>query len=79
MSFLFFAIGVTIIISALRRNRERDRDLPAPREPVLLEDPRVARMQAEVEELRSEVRRLAASESFRQLQPPARSTEHAGA
>ena len=40
--------------------------------PVLLEDPRVPRLQAEVDELRQQVERLAAAESFyAQLQAPA--------
>ena len=74
MSFLFFAIGVSIIIGALRRGGgRRYRDLPpqAP-PPTLLEDPRVPRLQAEVDELRAEVERLASVERFyAQLNAPA--------
>jgi hypothetical protein len=66
MNFLFFAIGVSMIIGALRSGRgRRYRDLPPmAQQPTLLEDPRVPRLQAEIDELRGEVERLAAAESF---------------
>jgi hypothetical protein len=73
MSFMFFAIGMAIIISAIRGGRgRRYRDLGQPQGPVLLEDPRVPRMQAEIDELRTQVERLTAAESFyAQLNAPA--------
>ena len=74
MNFLFFAIGVSMIIGALRRGGgRRYRDLPpTPPAPALLEDPRVPRMQAEIDELRAEVERLASVEKFyAQLNAPA--------
>ena len=66
MSFLFFAIGVSIIIGALSKARGR-RDYPQmPQMPqqTLLQDPRVPQMQAELDELRAQVDRLTAAESF---------------
>ena len=74
MNFLFFAIGVSMIIGALRRGGPRRyRDLPPqPQAPTLLEDPRVPRLQAEVDELRAEVERLSSVERFyAQLNAPA--------
>ena len=65
MSFLFFAIGVSIIIGALSKARgRRDRDFPPMPQQALLQDPRVPQMQAEIDELRAQVERLAAAESF---------------
>lgn len=64
MSFLFFAIGVSIIIGALRRGGRRYHDLPPTPGPTLLEDPRVPRMQAEIDELRTQVERLSSVERF---------------
>lgn len=67
MSFLFFAIGVSIIIGALSRATRGRRDYPQmPQMPqqTLLQDPRVPQMQAEIDELRAQVERLAAAESF---------------
>ena len=66
MSFLFFAIGVSIIIGALSKARGR-RDypqMPPMAQQTLLQDPRVPQMQAEIDELRAHVERLAAAESF---------------
>lgn len=67
MSFLFFAIGVSIIIGALSKATRGRRDYPQmPQMPqqTLLQDPRVPQMQAEIDELRAQVERLAAAESF---------------
>ena len=74
MNFLFFAIGASMIIGALRRGGgRRYRDLPPqPPAPALLEDPRVPRLQAEIDELRAEVERLSTVERFyAQLNAPA--------
>lgn len=72
MSILFAAIGVSMVVRAFRSGGggRRYRDLEPPR-PVMLEDPRVPQLQAEMDELRQQVDRLSAAESFyAQLQAP---------
>jgi hypothetical protein len=73
MNLIFAAIAISMVVRAFRgggggrRYREFQQQAP-----VLLEDPRVPRLQAEVDELRTQVERLAAAESFyAQLQAPA--------
>jgi hypothetical protein len=73
MEFIFVAIGVSMVVRAFKGGggRRRDRELPPA---VHTEDPRVAMLQSEVDDLRTQVERLAAAESFyAQLQagPPA--------
>ena len=71
MNLIFAAIAVSMVVRAFRGGRPRYPEM-APPGPVLLEDPRVPRLQAEVDELRQQVERLAAAESFyAQLQAPA--------
>ena len=77
IDFLFIAIGVSMVVRAFRGGGRRYRELEPP-PPALLEDPRVPRLQSEVDELRQQVERLSAAESFyAQLQapPPSRPTE----
>jgi hypothetical protein len=64
MSFLFFAIGVSIIIGALSKATRGRRDFSPMPQQTLLQDPRVPQMQAEIDELRAQVERLTAAESF---------------
>jgi hypothetical protein len=74
MEFVFVAIGVSMIVRSVGAARGmRDRRLPPqPHAPAQLEDPRVPMLQAEVEELRTQVERLSAAESFyAQLSAPA--------
>ena len=77
MEFVFVAVGVSIIVRSVGAARGmRDRRLPhypnAQPQPAQLEDPRVPMLQAEVEELRTQVERLSAAESFyAQLSAPA--------
>ena len=72
MNLIFAAIAVSIVVRAFRGGGGRRYPEIAPPGPVLLEDPRVPRLQAEVDELRQQVERLAAAESFyAQLQAPA--------
>jgi hypothetical protein len=73
IEFLFVAMGISIIIGSLRGGRGRRRgELEVPRQQPMLEDPRVSQLQAEVDELRSQVERLSAAESFyAQLNAPA--------
>ena len=71
MNLIFAAIAISIVARAFRGGGRRYQEL-APQPPVLLEDPRVPRLQAEVDDLRQQVERLAAAESFyAQLQAPA--------
>ena len=71
IDFLFAAIGVSIVVRAVRGDRRRHR-FEQPQQPVMLEDPRVAQLQSEVDDLRSQVERLNAAESFyAQLNAPA--------
>jgi hypothetical protein len=73
MNLIFAAIAISMVVRAFRGGegrRHRYRELEQ-QGPVLLEDPRVPRLQAEVDELRQQVDRLAAAESFyAQLQAP---------
>ena len=75
IDFVFVAIGVSMVVRAFRGGGgRRYRELEPP-PPVRLEDPRVPQLQSEVDELRQQVERLAAAESFyAQLQagPPSR-------
>jgi hypothetical protein len=74
MDFVFAGIGISIAARAIASVRGgRYRHLPRDQQqPALLEDPRVPHLQAEVEELRTQVERLAATESFyAQLNAPA--------
>jgi len=72
MNLIFAAIAVSIVVRAFRGGGRRYPEMAPPPGPVLLEDPRVPRLQAEVDELRQQVERLAAAESFyAQLQAPA--------
>ena len=66
IEFLFVAIGVSMVVRAVRGGgRQRNRDLPPyPQQPARLEDPRVAQLQTEVEELRTQVERLKDAETF---------------
>jgi hypothetical protein len=65
IDFLFVAIGVSMVVRAVRGGGRRYRDFgPPPQQPVMLEDPRVAQLQTEVDELRTQVDRLSAAESF---------------
>jgi hypothetical protein len=72
MNLVFAAIAVSMVVRAFRGGGgRRYREFEPPR-PVLLEDPRVPQLQSEVDELRQQVERLAAAESFyAQLQAPA--------
>lgn len=64
IDFVFVAIGVSIVVRAIRSGGGRRwRDLP-PQQPVVLEDPRVPQLMAELDELRNHVDRLNAAESF---------------
>jgi hypothetical protein len=74
MNLVFAAIAVSMVVRAFRGGGggRRYREFAQQQAPVLLEDPRVPRLQAEVDELRQQVERLAAAESFyAQLQAPA--------
>jgi len=73
MQLIFAAIAFSIVVRAVRSGgRQRYPQELAPPGPVLLEDPRVPRLQAEVDELRQQVERLSAAESFyAQLNAPA--------
>lgn len=66
IDFIFAGIGISIAARAIAGVRgSRYRHLPQNHQPpALLEDPRVPHLQAEVEELRTQVERLAATESF---------------
>jgi hypothetical protein len=65
MQLIFAAIAVSMVVRAFRGGGgRRYREFPPQPGPVLLEDPRVPRLQAEVDELRQQVDRLAAAESF---------------
>jgi hypothetical protein len=73
MQLVFAAIAVSMVVRAFRSGEggRRYRELGPPG-PVLLEDPRVPQLQSEVDELRQQVERLTAAESFyAQLQAPA--------
>ena len=71
LGIVIWSIGNTV--ARLRASRQPVQLPPA------MPDPQVARLQAEVDDLRLQVERLTAAESFyAQLQPPARSAEHAG-
>ena len=72
MNLIFAAIAFSIAARAFRGGGRRYPEMAPPQGPVLLEDPRVPRLQAEVDDLRQQVERLAAAESFyAQLQAPA--------
>ncbi len=75
MDFIFAGIGISIAARAISsvRGGGRYRNMPhVSPQPALLEDPRVPQLQAEVEDLRTQVERLAATESFyAQLNAPA--------
>jgi hypothetical protein len=63
--FVFVAIGISIVVRAVKGGGgRRYRDVGAPQPPVMLEDPRVSQLQAEVDDLRTQVERLSAAESF---------------
>jgi hypothetical protein len=66
MQLIFAAIAISMVVRAFRGGGggRRYHELPPQPGPVLLEDPRVPRLQAEVDELRQQVDRLAAAESF---------------
>lgn len=71
MQLIFAAIAVSMVVRSFRGGRHRYPEFQ-PQPPVLLEDPRVPRLQAEMDELRQQVERLSAAESFyAQLQAPA--------
>ena len=72
MNLIFAAIAVSMVVRAFRGGGgRRYREFAQPPGPVLLEDARVPRLQAEVDELRTQVERLTAAESFyAQLQGP---------
>ncbi|HEU4561567.1 MAG TPA: hypothetical protein VFS20_27325 [Longimicrobium sp.] len=72
MEFIFAAIAFAIFAQGVATIRGRGpRTLPQ-QQPMPVEDPRVAQLQAEVDELRTQVQRLAAAESFyAQLGAPA--------
>jgi hypothetical protein len=77
MSFIFFAIGVSMIVAAVSKGVANLRRLPPPAQQMLA-DPRVNELQSEVDELRAQVERLAAAESFyAQLRAPAPATPQA--
>jgi hypothetical protein len=82
MEFIFAGIGISIAVRAIASVRGvRHRDLPRDHRPhpALLEDPRVPHLQAEVEELRTQVERLAATETFyAQLNAPSSGARTAG-
>ena len=74
MEFIFAAIAFAIFAQGVAtiRGRGRHAQPDQPRLPVPVEDPRVTLLQAEVDELRTQVQRLAAAESFyAQLGAPA--------
>jgi len=75
MEFVFVAVGVSIIVrsvASVRATRFRGLQHQPYQQPAQLEDPRVPMLQAEVEELRTQVERLSAAESFyAQLNAPA--------
>jgi hypothetical protein len=78
--FPVMAASLGIVIWSIGNTVARMR---ASKQPVMLPpagpDPQVARLQSEVDELRLQVERLTAAESFyAQLQPPGRSAKHAG-
>jgi hypothetical protein len=65
VGFIFVAIGVSIVVRAFKGGgSRRHRDVGPPQPPVMLEDRRVAQLQAEVDDLRTQVERLSAAESF---------------
>lgn len=64
IDFVFLAIGISIVVRAVRGGTRRYRDFPQPQQPALLQDPRVPQLQAEVDDLRAQVERLNAAESF---------------
>lgn len=64
IDFLFVAIGVSMVVRAVRGGGRRYRDFQPVQQPALLEDPRVPQLQAEVDELRAHVERLSAAENF---------------
>jgi hypothetical protein len=64
---MFIGIGVAIAARAIgnaRAMRYRGELPPQHHSPALLEDPRVPHLQAEVEDLRTQVERLAAADRF---------------
>jgi hypothetical protein len=74
IDFMFIGIGVAIAARAIGSARGmRDRRLPPDyAQPTPIADPRVPMLQAEVEELRTQVERLSATENFyAQLNAPA--------
>ena len=64
IQLIFAAIAISMVVRAFRGGGRQQYQELAPQAPVLLEDPRVPRLQAEVDELRQQVERLAAAESF---------------
>jgi len=78
---MFIGIGVAIAARAVGSARAmRYRRMPSDEHPTPIADPRVPMLQAEVEELRTQVERLAAAESFyAQLNAPAASSPAANA
>jgi hypothetical protein len=64
IDFVFLAIGISIVVRAVRGGGRRYRDFPQPQQPTLLQDPRVPQLQAEMDELRAQVERLNAAENF---------------
>lgn len=74
MEFIFAAIAFAIFARGVATIRGQGRHAlpPSQQPPVPVEDPRVTLLQAEVDELRTQVQRLAAAESFyAQLGAPA--------
>jgi hypothetical protein len=72
MEFIFAAIAFTIFAKGVATLRGQNHRALPPQQPMPVEDPRVTLLQAEVDELRTQVQRLAAAESFyAQLGAPA--------
>ncbi|HET7464144.1 MAG TPA: hypothetical protein VFJ82_23000 [Longimicrobium sp.] len=81
IDFMFIGIGVAIAARAVGSARAmRYRRMPLDAQPTPIADPRVPMLQAEVEELRTQVERLSAAEHFyAQLNAPAASPPGASA
>lgn len=70
---MFMGIGIAIAARAVGSVRAmRDRRMPLEEHPTPIADPRVPMLQAEVDDLRTQVERLSAAENFyAQLNAPA--------
>lgn len=80
MEFIFAAIAFAIFAQGVATLRGRNPRALPPQPSAPVEDPRVASLQAEVDELRTQVQRLAAAESFyAQLGAPAAAGSTPGA